>query len=220
MRWSNQTILNGQFSTMNHEYSISFECFAVFLIIELYFPPAFLTWNPDAKQMQNSPRNLTWDDIDIFKICMLDSTHSYIFKMQISLAPYWYVMDTKGTISGILQKTIQRIQVSWKCEQFTRGDYKHGHVKKFLFWKGKWIKKRKRGHLLFKLIGQNRWYVCNWVGSKKATKIQVYPEKNSFEMDLGSTILTYSLYKKRWTKTFFLIWHAWQRVTGMTIFFK
>ena len=124
--------------------------------------------------MQNSPRNLTWDDIDIFKICMLDSTHSYIFKMQISLAPYWYVMDTKGTISA---KTIQRIQVSWKCEQFTRGDYKHGHVKKFLFWKGKWIKKRKRGHLLFKLIGQNRWYVCNYFGSKKATKIQVYPEK-------------------------------------------
>ena len=60
--------------------------------------------------MQNSPRNLTWDDIDIFKICMLDSTHSYIFKMQISLAPYWYVMGTKGTISGILQKQFKEFK--------------------------------------------------------------------------------------------------------------
>ena len=110
MRWSNQKISNGQFSTMNHEYSISFECFAVFFIIELYFPSAFLTWNPEAKQMQNSPRNSTWDDIDIFKISMLDSTHSYIFKMQISLAPYWYVMDTKGAISGILQKQFKEFK--------------------------------------------------------------------------------------------------------------
>ena len=41
---------------------------------------------------------------------MLDSTHSYIFKMQISLAPYWYVMDTKGTISGILQKQFKEFK--------------------------------------------------------------------------------------------------------------
>ena len=47
--------------------------------------------------------------------------------------------------------------------------------------------------MLLKFVGQNMWDILNCFGAK----IEGCREKNSFEMDLGSTILTYSLDKKR-----------------------
>ena len=91
-------------------------------------------------------------------------------------------------------KTIQRIQVSckmwkiytkrvqtWSCQEVFVLKRKRNKEKEM------WGILQRRDNLLLKLVGQNRWDVCICFGASDQTSS--LPRKNSFEMDVGSTVL-------------------------------